>query len=910
MKIIPMKHTALIALLLLVLGSPIPAATQPNILVILVDDIGVADFGFSGGKDIPTPNIDRLAREGVICTSAYVQPMCAPTRAMLLTGRYPQRLGYEDNRPFDTAQLGLDKSVPTLPEKLRDAGYATALVGKWHLGKGEHFEFAPRNRGFDEFFGYFGAMGNYANLTYSRNGAEKMHEGYGTDILTNEAITRIAAWKDKPFFLHLAYTAAHLKQEAKAEDLAKFAHLDKKRQMAAAIISNLDANIGRLMQSLKDTGIAQNTLTFFLSDNGAEPAVLGTRNDPYRGQKFDLYEGGVRVPFVAHWPGVLPTGARYDKMVSAMDIMPTCLALAEAEAVTTDGIDLLPVLSGKSSATPHDTLFWRTTEHTKWRAAKGGPVPHLSAMREGDWKLIVLDEEGANTHELYHLATDASEAHDLAAQEPVRLQAMRATLDEWRATLKPQVIAPSTKAAAKKPAMVIPAGGPVPALNIKAQEQHPDPSKDRFGGDTRTQLAATGNFRVEQVKGRWLFITPDGHPYIALGANHTGPTIRDQGRMNGLWKRWNDDPDLTAKEMLKIIQGMGFTAGDVYQPEATYTRTLPWISFFWYGDANHTFVDVFNEQTMADVTRRAFEHAQSVADNPWVLGIGGPDLSMWDDKLVRKYREMKPNAPGRQRYAAFIRERYANDIAKFNQTYGAAFASFDDLATQGKLTYPGDLEDDKIDPWTVRWRLPVPAEKSAHPEMTRDNDAFCALIASTLFPQVRAAVKRGAPHHLFLGEHLAVRMIPDAVIATMAPHIDAYLAQAVEVSPQRPPEWQIFQRERWDAEYALLQKPIIIVDWGAVFSFDQPFEYKGATIKSEREASDDAAKFIGDAFERPYIIGLFLCKLLGDHRNDANFFQNRATRTYLKPDATAYPYRTERLKRALREVQARLFNAE
>ena len=141
-------------------------------------------------------------------------------------------------------------------------------------------------------------------------------------------------------------------------------------------------------------------------------------------------------------------------------------------------------------------------------------------------------------------------------------------------------------------------------------------------------------------------------------------------------------------------------------------------------------------------------------------------------------------------------------------------------------------------------------------------------------------------------------MIPDAAIKVMAEHVDAYLTQAVEVSPQRPPEWQVFQRDRWDHEYALLQKPIIIVDWGAVFSLGEPLEYKGATIKPEREASDEAAKFITDAFDRPYIIGLFLCKLLGDHRNDANFFDNKATRTYLKGDGTPYAYRTEALRKA------------
>jgi hypothetical protein len=152
-------------------------------------------------------------------------------------------------------------------------------------------------------------------------------------------------------------------------------------------------------------------------------------------------------------------------------------------------------------------------------------------------------------------------------------------------------------------------------------------------------------------------------------------------------------------------------------------------------------------------------------------------------------------------------------------------------------------------------------------------------------------------------------MIPDAVIKVMGKYVDAYLAQAVEVSPQRPPEWQVFQRDRWNHEYALLQKPMIIVDWGAVFSRGDAFDYRGATIKPEREASDDAAKFINDAFDAPYIIGLFLCKLWGDHKNDANFFANRATRTYLKPDGTPYPYRTQKLREANFAVQQKAFDA-
>lgn len=454
----------------------------------------------------------------------------------------------------------------------------------------------------------------------------------------------------------------------------------------------------------------------------------------------------------------------------------------------------------------------------------------------------------------------------------------------------------------------VPAGGPVPRMEPPEQRQHPLPGRDRFGGDLRVIRKATGFFRTEQVGGRWCFITPEGHPFIALGANHTGPTLRHQGRESGLWARFNYDPDQAVRGMLQTLHGLGFTAGDVYQPDSAYTRTLPWITFFWYGPDNQSFVDVFDAAQMAEVRARVLAHAESVADNPWVLGLGGPDLSIWDAKLVRKYRELPPQAPGRRRYVAFLRERYADDIEQFNRVYGTQFASFDALHEPVRLAFPADAEEDRLDAWTRRWKLPVPPERAANPPLQADHDAFGALVAETLFPVVRGACKQGAPQHLFLGEHLAVRMVPDAVLRVMGKYVDAYLAQAVEVSPQRPPEWQVFQRDRWDHEYALLQKPIVIVDWGAVFSLGPPFDYQGATIKPEREASDDAAQFIADAFDAPYIVGLFVCKLWGDHRNDTNFFNDRATRTYLRNDGTPYAYRTERLRDANFRAQQRVFD--
>jgi arylsulfatase A-like enzyme len=429
--------------------------TKPNILLILVDDIGVGDFGFSGGQDFPTPNIDRLAASGVVFTDGYVLPSCAPTRAALLTGRYPQRLGIEDNRPLDGPRDGLDVSQVLLPQMLRTVGYHTQLIGKWHLGKGDRWEFAPRNRGFDDFFGYFGAAGQYLNPPFYHNGVEKKYAGYNTDILTDEACTyirqrakqsvapgqRSTPPPGKPFFLHLAYTAAHLKQEAKPEDLARFPQLEGKRKMAAAIISNLDQNIGRLTQTLKETGLSEQTLIFFLSDNGAEPSVLGTMNGPHRGQKFDVLEGGIRVPFTMCWPGRIPSGTHYRHMVHAVDVFATALATAEIKRPENiDGADLLPFVLGKNAGTPHERLFWLFNDHKEWRipGRDTNLARPLRAIREGHFKLVM---EGTNAPELYDLSTDPGEVHNLAVAQPARVASMKNAFEGWRTQMKPQVIA-------------------------------------------------------------------------------------------------------------------------------------------------------------------------------------------------------------------------------------------------------------------------------------------------------------------------------------------------------------------------------------------------------------------------------------------------------------------------------------
>ena len=434
-----MAFVAVMLVTAAMIGPARAAATAPNVVVILADDLGVGDCGFSGGTDIPTPHLDRLAREGAVCTSGYVTPSCSPTRAAILTGRYPSRFGIEDNRPLDGPTAALDRGEVLLPQLLHDRGYATALVGKWHLGQGDH---GPMARGFAEFFGWIGAAGKYIDppLRHGDAPEPKAVSGWVDDILAERAAAFIRDHTDQPFFLHVAFMAAHLKQEAHADDLARFAHLDGKRRMAAAIISRMDRAVGRVLAALRDAGLDERTLVFFLSDNGGEPPVLGTSNGPHRGQKFDVLEGGIHVPFVVRWPGVVPAGTRFAAMVHGMDVFATAAAAAGAVPPRPlDGVDLVPFLRGDRAGEPHERLFWVYNLHADWRRTDQDTnlARRLLAVREGDWKLVVA---GDDPPRLYDLAADPGEARDLAADEPSRAATLRQAVAEWYAGMMPQVI--------------------------------------------------------------------------------------------------------------------------------------------------------------------------------------------------------------------------------------------------------------------------------------------------------------------------------------------------------------------------------------------------------------------------------------------------------------------------------------
>ncbi|SIO42949.1 Arylsulfatase A [Singulisphaera sp. GP187] len=424
------------------IGLAAPAG-KPNVVLLVADDLGYGDLGFQGGRDIPTPHLDALARGGVRCTNGYVSgPYCSPTRAGLLTGRYQQRFGHEFNPGEGPAKgLGLPVTETTVADRLKAAGYATGLVGKWHLGSASQFH--PQKRGFDEFFGFLGGQHTYfaGKSPDVYRGTEVIQENaYLTDAFSREALSFIDRHKDHPFFLQLSFNAVHTPMDATEDRVARFSSIeDPKRRTYAAMLSALDEAAGNVIERIRTAGLEENTLIIFFSDNGG-PTMLGTttngsRNDPLRGSKRTTLEGGIRVPFVLSWKGTLPAGKVYEPPIIQLDILPTALAAAGVETKAEwnlDGVNLLPHLIGKSSEqAPHDTLYWRL----------GGQA----AIRRGDWKLVRYDQTvdiaGARSDarsgppvtpfRLYNLAKDLGETQDLSPENPDKAKELLAAWEDW-----------------------------------------------------------------------------------------------------------------------------------------------------------------------------------------------------------------------------------------------------------------------------------------------------------------------------------------------------------------------------------------------------------------------------------------------------------------------------------------------
>ncbi len=402
-------------------------AGKPNIILIVADDLGYADLGVQGCRDVPTPNIDTIARNGVRFTSGYVScPVCSPTRAGLMTGRYQQRFGHEFN-PGPAAQasqnFGLPLSETTIAERLKKLGYATGMFGKWHLGYLP--ELTPLRRGFDEFFGFYGGAHSYINANdRSANpiwrGSEKITSvSYTTDEFAREAVSFIERHQREPFFVYLPFNAVHAPLETIEKYRSRFSSIsDPKRQTYAAMLSAMDDGVGSVLGKLRDLKLEENTLILFISDNGGPTQQTTSSNLPLRGVKGQMLEGGIRIPFMMQWKGRLPAGRVYDFPVIALDLHPTAMAAAGGKLpadAKLDGVNLLPFLTGEKKGSPHDQLFWRFGE--QW------------AIRDGDWKLVQTRNDPAV--QLFNLREDIGEKNNLADKRPDKVKELQNTWERW-----------------------------------------------------------------------------------------------------------------------------------------------------------------------------------------------------------------------------------------------------------------------------------------------------------------------------------------------------------------------------------------------------------------------------------------------------------------------------------------------
>ncbi len=412
-------------------SSALAQSGQPNIIIILADDLGYGDVAFNGCPDYATPNIDSLTINGVGCSSGYVtHPFCSPSRAALITGRYQQRFGHENNGvelDAGNPRLGLPMQELLLSQMLKPVGYVCGWIGKWHLGSARNMR--PLQRGFDEFFGFLGGGSNYFNASVLRNDTPLVEQAYLTDAFTREGVSFINRHATEPFFLGLAYNAPHTPYDTPPETyMDRVSNItDNSRRVYAAMVTALDDGVGQVLQALQAQNLLDKTLIFFLSDNGA-PYFPFTRNYPLRGYKGSVWEGGIRVPFAVQWTGRLPAGVPYDQPVSALDIVPTVAAAAGVSLPTDrvyDGLNMLPYLSRQQVAPPR-TLFWR------WfglgQDGPPGSSATIYAVRRDSLKLVQPQGGGPV---LYNLSTDIGESQNLARIQPGDLASLNQLYSQW-----------------------------------------------------------------------------------------------------------------------------------------------------------------------------------------------------------------------------------------------------------------------------------------------------------------------------------------------------------------------------------------------------------------------------------------------------------------------------------------------
>jgi arylsulfatase A-like enzyme len=419
------------------------ADKKPNVIVLLSDDVGYGEYGFQGNKEIPTPHIDSIAKNGVRFTNGYVAATyCSPCRAGLMTGKYPTRFGHEFNEGGPTGMnngFGLPVEQKTIADRLRDCGYATACVGKWHLGGGP--KFIATARGFDEFYGtvantpYLNPP-NFIDTRISPNVTPvKDDKFYTTDAYAERAVDWMGKQKDKPFFLYLPFNAQHAPLQPPQKYLDRFPEIkDDNRKKFAATMSAMDDAVGRVLAKVREMGQEENTLVVFFSDNGGPTMQTTSKNDPLRGRKATTLEGGIRIPFCMQWKGKIKPGTTYENPIIQLDLLPTALAAAGAKIDPEwklDGVDLMPYLTGANSAKPHEVLYWRFGE--QW------------AVRRGDYKLVASAPDGVQNVKLFNLKDDIGEAKDLSATMPDKVKELKAEWDKWNAEQMKPLWVPAKK---------------------------------------------------------------------------------------------------------------------------------------------------------------------------------------------------------------------------------------------------------------------------------------------------------------------------------------------------------------------------------------------------------------------------------------------------------------------------------
>ena len=441
------KHSRVILALILSGVSCVVAATptqKPNILLVLADDLGYNDVGFNGSKDIITPNLDALAAQGTTFSEAYVaHPFCGPSRAALLTGRYPHKIGSQFNLPIRGSFVGVPTSETFIAQVMQDAGYFTGAMGKWHLGDAPQYH--PNKRGFEEFYGFLGGGHNYFPAQFEKaynervkqgvtnifeyltplehNGKEVRETEYITDALSREAVNFVtkAAKNDKPFFLYLAYNAPHVPLEAKQEDMAMFPNIkDKKRKTYAGMVYAVDRGVGRIVETLKANNQFDNTLIVFMSDNGGKLGQ-GASNYPLKEGKGSVYEGGFRTPMLMHWPQQVAAGKQFEHPVLALDLYPTFAALGGASLPENNKLDGKNIWQDlQANQNPHqDELIYVLRHRDGFSDA---------AVRRNEFKAV---KYGKQAWQLFNIEKDISEQHDLSASNSLMLNDMVAEMEKW-----------------------------------------------------------------------------------------------------------------------------------------------------------------------------------------------------------------------------------------------------------------------------------------------------------------------------------------------------------------------------------------------------------------------------------------------------------------------------------------------